>query len=151
MGEKGRQTPGEVLGDGVKVYREARGLSQQGLADRMSRLGFTAWTQNTVSLTERARRSVSVDEHRALAAALGVPPTVLMMARDRDAPEITVGNAVVKAGWFNDWERGELALVLDLDSDEPRLRRLLDQEGPIAMRDQLDDDKLMLRRTQEEE
>lgn len=147
MTEAQSQTPEQVLGDNVKVYRDARGLSQQGLADRMTRLGFS-WTHNTASLTERGKRGVSLNEFAGLALVFGVKPANLLMARDPEVPRVAVGTAMTSAGTFNEWARGEWAMILNPDRDDAELLVITDQKS-IAMPEQFDAEKLMLRRDAE--
>jgi len=144
------QTPEQVLGDNVKVYRDARGLSQQGLADRMARLGFS-WTHNTASLTERGKRGVSVNEFVGLALVFGVKPANLLMARDPEISQVAVGAATTSAGTFNDWARGEWAMILNPDVDEAEVYVMISDRKSlgIALPEQFDAEKLMLRRDAE--
>ena len=55
----------------MRGFRQARGLSQQQVADAMVGLGFS-WRQTTVAKTEAAERPVPVGEVVALAGLLGV-------------------------------------------------------------------------------
>jgi transcriptional regulator with XRE-family HTH domain len=68
---KGSRYPSEIVADNIRDHRSLRRVSQQQLADEMSRLGH-GWWRATVSEVERAGRAVTVDELVALALALGV-------------------------------------------------------------------------------
>ncbi len=59
----------DVLRANVRALRDARGLSQQDLADRMVELGHS-WHQTTAGRIERGLRGVSAEEAGGLAAAL---------------------------------------------------------------------------------
>ncbi len=112
-------TPEGVLGDAVKRYREARGMSQQDIAGKMGELGFS-WSHNTASLSERGKRSVSVNEFVALAVVLRVNPGKLLVPLS----DIAVGPDVViekdlAAPWLEGfgslwWDAGKTRFDSDL-------------------------------------
>jgi transcriptional regulator with XRE-family HTH domain len=68
---EGSRYPSEAVAVNVRDHRSLRRMSQQQLADEMSRLGH-AWWRATVSEVERSGRGVTVDELVGLALALGV-------------------------------------------------------------------------------
>jgi transcriptional regulator with XRE-family HTH domain len=111
MGSEQAQTPEEVLGDAVGLQRKARGLSQQQLAKRMRDRGF-AWTHNTASLTERAKRGVSVNEMVALGLILGVNIRTLLRPQKT---AVDVGGVVIKAKMFTPWLEGRGVLEIAAD------------------------------------
>jgi hypothetical protein len=96
-------TPSRVVGDSVRALRKAKGWTQQQLADRLAELGV-ALDQSTIARIEYRRpdkprrsrkaadepkprrveqqRKVTVDEAYALAAALCVPISALMVPRE---------------------------------------------------------------------
>lgn len=55
-----------AVGARVRALREAKGWSQQEIADRMKRRGFD-WMQSTVAKTEAAARPIRINEAFALA------------------------------------------------------------------------------------
>ena len=62
------------FGEGVRKMREAKGLSQEALADR------AGLHRTHISLIERGHRSVRLETIKSLAIALGVQPADLMPA-----------------------------------------------------------------------
>ncbi|SCF22762.1 helix-turn-helix domain-containing protein [Micromonospora mirobrigensis] len=70
--------PSEVLAEQVKVWRDQRKLSAQGLADRIKELGGSL-SRVAISKIENGDRGVSLDEWLQLAHALAVPPPLLFI------------------------------------------------------------------------
>jgi len=68
----GDENAEKEFGHRVRDYREARGWSQEKLADLMSAAGHP-WRQTTTAKTEAADRPVRVREVVALARVFGVP------------------------------------------------------------------------------
>ncbi|MPY48794.1 helix-turn-helix domain-containing protein [Streptomyces acidicola] len=62
----------------IEHIRLARGLTQRQLAARCTALG-RPMTNTALSRTERAHRRCDIDDLVALATALGVPPTTLLL------------------------------------------------------------------------
>ncbi len=71
MANQPESTVEQQVGATLRGFRQARGLSQQQVADAMVGLGFS-WRQTTVAKTEAAERPVPVGEVYALAGLLGV-------------------------------------------------------------------------------
>ena len=64
-----------------------RGLSQTGLAERMTRLGYPISQEQVSQIEKRARnRSVSIDELLAFAAALDITPSALLVEAYEQVP-----------------------------------------------------------------
>jgi len=63
-----------AFGRRVRELRQARGLSQEGLAER------SGLHRTYISSLERGQRNVGLDNVRALADALDVPPSTLFEA-----------------------------------------------------------------------
>jgi XRE family transcriptional regulator, regulator of sulfur utilization len=70
-----------ALGDAVRVFRKARGLTQESLGDR------SGLTTNYVGDMERGERNVSVRALWQLADGLGVPASELLREAERQANE----------------------------------------------------------------
>lgn len=70
-----------ALGDALRVFRKARGLTQETLGDR------SGLTTNYVGDTERGERNVSVRALWQLADGLGVPASELLRESERQASE----------------------------------------------------------------
>jgi 8-oxo-dGTP pyrophosphatase MutT (NUDIX family)/transcriptional regulator with XRE-family HTH domain len=88
-------TYGEVLARNIRAARSRADLSQQDLAARMQRLGYSAWLYQTVGNVERGKRRVTAEEILALALALGTTISALMSASDQDgAIELPGGQAL---------------------------------------------------------
>ncbi|CAB4785756.1 MAG: helix-turn-helix domain-containing protein [Actinobacteria bacterium] len=69
--------PSQVLSKRLAEMRGACGMHQQGLADEMTKLGWS-WVRSTVAKIEAGTRQVSVDELVSLAYVLGVTPVALI-------------------------------------------------------------------------
>jgi len=106
------KTPEEVVSEALKRCREARRMSQQDVANRMSRLGLN-WAHTTCSLLERGKRGLSVNEFVALALVLEVRPSALLSS---DGPVAVGARDVVPRDTFNNWMKGNHAMGLDPDS-----------------------------------
>jgi transcriptional regulator with XRE-family HTH domain len=65
------------LGMAIRERREARGLSQEGLAEKAN------LHRTYVSMVERATRNISVDALNGIADALGLRPSQLMRRAER--------------------------------------------------------------------
>ncbi|MFW6077941.1 MAG: helix-turn-helix domain-containing protein [Hyphomicrobiales bacterium] len=61
----------DVIGANIAMLRQARGLSQEALAERMTALGFD-FVQQQVTNLERGKRALQLVEAAPLARALGV-------------------------------------------------------------------------------
>jgi transcriptional regulator with XRE-family HTH domain len=86
--------PSEVVAGQVRRWRRERGLSAADLAARISDLGGRM-SRVTITKIEGRRHGVSLDDALILAAALRVPPAVLMFdLENREpvaiAPEVTI-------------------------------------------------------------
>lgn len=90
----------EVVARNMKARRLVGGLSQEGLALRMTALGHR-WTDSTVSDVEKGGRNVTVDELGALALSLGALMTELLdpagLTGDDETP-VYVGAGETKKG-----------------------------------------------------
>lgn len=80
-------TASQAIAASVRKYRQMRGWSVRELSEKCSELGATTLTQASLTNIERGltaregrgSRAVTVDELFVLAAALGVPPAVLVL------------------------------------------------------------------------
>ncbi len=83
------KTVKEVFGERLKALREKAGLSQQEVAARVAEHGGTMH-QTTIMRTEKGTRNVTLNEYVLLAAALNVPPPMLLVPLgSEDRVEIT--------------------------------------------------------------
>lgn len=80
---RGANAPEEKLGRTVRTLREARGLSQEQVAAKMTALGFS-WQQTTVARTEAASRPIRVNEAVALSRVFQVAIDYLLEKADRE-------------------------------------------------------------------
>lgn len=92
-----------VLAEGVRHHRKRRGMSAQDVADACSALGYDVPRSVLANLETGRRESVSVVEWLVLAAALQVPPLLLLFPLGR-RPEIeplpdTVVSPWAALGW----------------------------------------------------
>lgn len=91
----------------LRALRQAKGLTQLEVAERMNEQGFT-WHQTTVAKTERADRPLRLNEVEALALALGVP--VVDLITDRPAVALS-GPAAAAAARLDVAEQRHAALT----------------------------------------
>ncbi len=83
-----------VIAESVRHHRKLRGLSAQQLADNCLRLGYQGMTRSVIANLETgARDSLTVPEWLILAAALDVPPMLLLypLGRTEDSIEVLPG------------------------------------------------------------
>lgn len=69
-------TLNQIVGRRIATARRAAGLSQAALAARLN------WPRDTLVHYEHGRRAIAVDRVEQIAAALGIPPVVLLMDND---------------------------------------------------------------------
>jgi transcriptional regulator with XRE-family HTH domain len=65
-------TPEQLVGRQVRLLRQARGWSQQDVAEKMRAYGYQ-WSQATVTRLEAATRPIRLNELADLAALFGIP------------------------------------------------------------------------------
>lgn len=128
--------PERLIAAQLRAIRKRRGLSQEGLADRLALLGVVKH-QTVIAKIEARARGVAVDELVALAVALNVTPLALLLP-DSDSPgdmvEITPrGSAPADQVWA--WARGDGPLSLHDSSSVGPLQGLAEL-GSEAMREQ---------------
>jgi transcriptional regulator with XRE-family HTH domain len=90
-------SPADVASRNIELLRNARGLSNGRLAQRMRTVGFS-WDRKTVARVLKGQRRIHVDEVYALAICLETTATILIapidrgeMARHGQTPDIQVG------------------------------------------------------------
>lgn len=109
----GRTVPiaetGQVVAQNVQAARNAQGMTQEDLAERLEELGRPIAVPGIRSI-ENARRRVDVDDLTALAVALRTSPAALLTPRN-DAPltGVTHANGVA----LKDWVAGGTSLIVD--------------------------------------
>jgi transcriptional regulator with XRE-family HTH domain len=96
-----------AVGTMVLFWRQARGLTQQGLAERLSVLG-RGLHPTAISRIEQGDRAVTVDELFALAVALNVSPMALIAPDSGVTP--VVGEERRSAEEVRAWISGERSL-----------------------------------------
>jgi transcriptional regulator with XRE-family HTH domain len=106
-------TPDEVVGRAVRRLREASGLTQARLAEKLSDAGWASGLQSSVAELERGRRRVSLGDLVLIARVLDVTPQSLMAVRPNRP--VRVGARAVSA---DDWH--EAMRVTDEDKTTPR-------------------------------
>lgn len=70
-------TRDEIVGDNVRAFREAKGISQARAAELMTERGFEGFYPQTILKVEKGARALKFAEGLALAEVLGVDPTQL--------------------------------------------------------------------------
>lgn len=95
--------PADTLGRRLKWWRIHRGMSQEALADAVSRAGWPL-TKSFISLLERDRTDASVRSLRAIAAALGLNIHYLVTGQGEPFAEGAAPEA---------WERPEWRAALE--------------------------------------
>jgi transcriptional regulator with XRE-family HTH domain len=108
---------GETFAKRVREVRERRGWTQQQLADRLRELGVPI-DRTKVNRVETGARAVSIDDALAIAAALGVSPSVLFFPLASSEPVRLTPERVVAAEEGRRWFRGEQPLH-PADEDQP--------------------------------
>jgi transcriptional regulator with XRE-family HTH domain len=104
------KTVKEVFGERLKALREKAGLSQQEVAARVAEHGGTMH-QTTIMRTEKGTRNVTLNEYVLLAAALNVPPPMLLVPLgSEDRVEITPRSRI-HAHLALDWLTGDEGLT----------------------------------------
>jgi transcriptional regulator with XRE-family HTH domain len=102
---------GVCVAEGIQTLRKARGLSLQGLSDRLSALGRPIPLASLSKVENRTRR-IDADDLVALAVALGVNPNRLLLPVDGDVvtltPALTAGLA---EAWM--WADGQAPLLAE--------------------------------------
>lgn len=96
---------GEVVRANVARIRKRQGLTLRDVSDRLAENGWPM-AHNTVSEVERGARRVDVDDLVALAAALEVSPSTLLLPADVDPSTLVTVNGFkgeVTAQQFWDW------------------------------------------------
>lgn len=76
-------SPDQIVGRSVRRLREAIGMTQQELGDRLAGAGATARWQPGVAALEQGRRRIGVEDVLVLARILEVTPQVLWAVRER--------------------------------------------------------------------
>jgi transcriptional regulator with XRE-family HTH domain len=107
----------QVAATRVRELRNAKGWSQEQLADALNDIGARIparvsegmFDRSTIAKIEGGERGVSLDDVIALAVALGVPPLSIFLPRN--SPELTlVPGFVVNAISATHWARGQFPL-----------------------------------------
>lgn len=88
-GVKQPRRVGEVFAERLEMVRTARGLTQAGLAERVSELGFEVDRSVIANIENGRRERVTVEELFAFAAALNVGPTDLLLPSDDEPIAVT--------------------------------------------------------------
>lgn len=126
---------GKTVAENLARLRKTRGLSTRQLSAELERRGRSL-SPSGITRMEKADRHVTADELVALAAALGVNPSALLLPL-KDGPDESIdltGIGTVGAGEAWDWAdgsrplqtaRGDLDALLDFDlyARPPRHRR----------------------------
>jgi transcriptional regulator with XRE-family HTH domain len=110
---KGLMDPTRIIGDRVAEVRDARGMTQEALAQAMRNVGID-WGRVVVAKLEKGIRPfVKVDEFLALCVVLEISPVDLLVPIDlgeyqpyRVAPDVAAA-----AGNVREWVRGEDLLI----------------------------------------
>ncbi|WP_435270613.1 helix-turn-helix domain-containing protein [Streptomyces sp. 1222.5] len=108
------EATGQAVRDNVQRLRKARGLTTYQLAQKLAEIGRPI-PQSGISRIESGARRVDVDDLTALALALGVSPSALLITRTLTPDEAVgvtgVGEVPALAAW--DWADGLTPLVYD--------------------------------------
>lgn len=108
--EEQAKRPSEILGDQVKEWRRKRNLSAQQLADRVAELGGTL-DRVAISKLENGQRGVSLDEALMLAAALNVPPPLLILPLGSESRVRITDESVIHPHLALEWLAGQQPLA----------------------------------------
>lgn len=106
------RTPRDVVREQVREIRKRRGMTQQGLADRLNQLG--AQTDRTaVAKIEAGTREIALGEAFQLALALDVAPVHLLVPTDSTEPIDLAPNLQASPFETRAWIRGQMPLFQD--------------------------------------
>ena len=110
---------GKTVAENVSRLMKARGLTTQGLSDRLSKLGRPIpATGITKIVQKKSPRRVYVDDLMALALALDVTPlTLLLPGENLGARQSVTGDERI-AGLYWDWALGNGPLGAGLDDED---------------------------------
>jgi transcriptional regulator with XRE-family HTH domain len=103
-----RQTTAEQ----IRTFRTRRGMSQQGLADRLNQLGARV-DRSVVAKVESGKRAVSLEDAFRFALALDVAPVHLLVPIDSDEPIHLAPNMEAPPHEVRAWIRGFMPLFQD--------------------------------------
>ncbi|WEH16855.1 helix-turn-helix transcriptional regulator [Streptomyces sp. VNUA24] len=112
----------EAVASNVRRVRKHRGLSTYQLADRLKR-GGRPIAASAISKLERGERKVDVDDLAALAVALEVSPSALLL-RLTDSPDeqvLITGTSAVAADVAWDWANGRRPLHVTPGREQTQL------------------------------
>ena len=102
------RTAQAVIAGRVVALRQARGASQQDLADRLTEIGYPKLHRTALSKLEKCAQRITVEDLLALAVALDVAPVVLLTPQEGEAldvvPTITPLEAADANPWLKGWE-----------------------------------------------
>ena len=115
----------------IERLRTELGMSQRRLAEILTDLGRPTPT-TALSKIERGERRVDVDDLAAIAVALGVSPTTLLLPPVADTSRTTVtgaGPVTTEAAW--DWADG-ISPLLPFPVDEPDEDGEDGEDGPLT-------------------
>jgi transcriptional regulator with XRE-family HTH domain len=106
-------TVADVLAKKVRQYREAQGLRQEDLAERITKLGYPMNRVTLAKIEAGGTRTgnASLTEVLMLAAALDVPPPLLFLPLG-DVELMTMGTERVHPHLVLDWLAGDLAFTM---------------------------------------
>src|SRR3712207_6224827 len=94
----GTDSPGARVAANVRALRDARGMSVRELSTRMTELGHQVWP-SAITKIEQGERRVDVDELVALAVALRVNPSRLLLSTTASDAEVGLTATVAVPSW----------------------------------------------------
>lgn len=108
-------TVGEVLARRIRGYRVAQGLTQQQVADRTKELGTPISRDNLAKIETAPGRadSLSVADMLVLAAALDVPPVLLMVPLGEDEEVMVTHGVAMHPYLAYEWIGGQESFTRD--------------------------------------
>jgi transcriptional regulator with XRE-family HTH domain len=105
------RTPSQVIAAQLPRWRDFRNVSAQGLADRIELLGG-GLGRVAITRIETGKRGISLDEALLLAAALNVPPPVLLFPLETGEHVAVTPTSVIHPDLATRWLAGEGPLAL---------------------------------------
>lgn len=102
----------QTVAQQIRVRRSGRGMTQQGLSDRLNQLGAQL-DRTTVAKIEAGRREISLSETFSFALALDVAPVHLLVPIDSDEPISLAPNLEAAPHEVRAWIRGAMPLHQD--------------------------------------
>jgi len=125
-------SPEQAVAQEVRAWRNRRNLTAQELADKVTELGGSM-SRQAISKLENGDRKITLDELGVLAAALGVPPVLLVIPLGKASTvELYPGSGPIDAWKALTWWTGEFPLRQSNSMLFPRVLRFFREHHDLV-------------------